>query len=495
MKAHTAVLLSCICLAGCVAGPDYSPPEIASPTSFDAPAPSTPADEESLASWWLRFDDPVLNALVDHALAQNIDLKIAASRVREARLQQVAAGAAGMPQVGLSAGANNTQFSKNAGLSSLASLLGGSGQGSGSGSGVAAPGSGISTFSAGFDAGWEIDLFGGAKRGREAAAATAEAAEWTARDARVSFIAEVADDYLKLRAIQQQGALLDEQLNSASGLLDIAKTAADTGLQPGSAAFQQRSLIDTVNAEIVANRAQQQALRRQIAVLLAVPVDQLPAALQFPGTSAQIAIPTIAPGLPSELLRRRPDIRAAERQLAASTARIGVATADLYPKFSLTGVVELLSTSLASLVSANSIETIASGNASFPLFDFGRNRALVGVAREQADQSYLAYRKTVVTALSEVGGALDQFQAEQERADALRSALANAQRAEASATASYRAGLTNFAPVYQAQIARQDAASAVLASEAAQREDLIMLYKALGGGWLDLASPISTGAE
>ena len=472
-----------------MAGPDYIPPDMAPPASFDAPGPVAPADEAALASWWRRFDDPVLDDLVERALAQNIDLKIAASRIREARLQEVVAGAAGLPQIGLSAGANNTQFSKNAGLASLGSLLGGSGPDSGTGGGIAAPGASISTFSAGFDASWELDLLGRARRGREAASASTEAAEWTARDAKVSLIAEIADDYLKLRAIEQQSALLGEQLESAAGLLRIARTAAETGLRPGSATFQQQSLIENLQAQVAANAAQQKALRRQIAVLLAVPVDRLPPLVRAPDPERALAVPTIDPGLPSELLRRRPDIRAAERQLAASTAQIGVATADLYPSFSLTGVAELLSTSLASLVSTDSLQTVAAGSISVPLFDFGRRRALVGVARERADQSYLVYRKTVITALSEVGGALEQFQAERDRAAALGNALAAARRAESSATASYRAGLTDFAPVYQAQIARQDAASAVLASQASQREDLVMLYKALGGGWGDPAAP------
>lgn len=488
MRINRAALAASIAiiptLSGCTVGPDYAPPALTLPARYDGPVAAPVAAEPALSDWWRQFKDPVLDQLVDRALSQNLDLASAAARLRAARLERVAARATGKPTLGTSIGANNTRFSKNAGLAGLGSLFGG-GQNGGSNGGVALPGNTISTFSAGFDASWEIDLFGGAKRRREAAGAQAEASEWQARDTEVAVTAELADDYLKLRAVQCEAAILDDQRAAHDGLLRIADASTASGVSSAAASYPEQQESTAIRASIAVNRAQQETLRRQIALLLAVPVSELPTELTTVMPCARLAVPKVAPGLPSDLLRRRPDVRAAERNLAAATAQIGVATADLYPRFSLTGVAELLSTSLASLLSADSIETIASGSAAFPLIDFGRGRALVGVARAQADEAYLGYRKTVLTAFSEVGGALEQLAAQSDQLDARTAAMATAQKAQSAAQARTAAGLSDFAPVYRARIASGNAALDVLGTQAAQREQLIKLYKALGGGWSD----------
>jgi NodT family efflux transporter outer membrane factor (OMF) lipoprotein len=488
MRINRAALAASIAIAptlsGCTVGPDYTPPALNLPARYDGPVAAPAAAEPDLSAWWRQFEDPVLDQLVDRALSQNLDLESAAARLRAARLELAAARAAGKPTLGSSFGANTTRFSKNAGLAGLGSLFGG-GQKGGSNGGVALPGESISTFSAGFDASWELDLFGGARRRREAAVAQAEASEWQVRDTEVAVIAELADDYLKLRAVQCEAAILADQRAAHEGLLRIAEAGTVSGVAAAAASYPERQESTAIRASIAANRAQQETLRRQIALLLAVPVSELPTELTTVMSCERLAVPKVGPGLPSELLRRRPDVRAAERNLAAATAQIGVATADLYPRFSLTGVAELLSTSLASLLSANSIETIASGSAAFPLIDFGRGRALVGVARAQADAAYLGYRKTVLTAFSEVGGALEQLATESDQLDARTAEMATAQKAQSAAQARTAAGLSDFAPVYRARIASGNAALDVLATQAAQREQLIKLYKALGGGWSD----------
>lgn len=489
MKRDIAALLATVALAACTVGPDYRAPQLPVPDAFDAPTFAAPADEAALASWWRQFSDPVLDDLVNRALRQNIGIEVAASRLRQARFAQAAVGSAGLPAIGVSAGANNTRFSKNAGLASLGSLFGGQGAGSGSGSGggVALPGDSVSTFSVGFDASWEIDLFGGARRTREAAAADAESAEWLARDAQVSLIAEVADAYLRLRAVQRDAELLEQQRVCLQILQQIATGLADQGLTPGSERFVTDQRIAAVAAALAANHSQQDSLRRQIALLLAIPVTALPDALAAPPAGPTVEMPPIAPGLPADVLRRRPDIRAAERALAGATARIGVEVASLYPRVSLTGIAELLSTGLANLVSGDSVETIVNGAVSFPVLDFGRRGALVGAARERADEAYLTYRQTVITALSEVGDALEQSARERERQAALDTALAAARKAQASAEAAKAAGLTNAVPVIEAEIARIDAARLVLGSQALQAESAVRLFKALGGGWQDAA--------
>jgi outer membrane protein TolC len=193
--------------------------------------------------------------------------------------------------------------------------------------------------------------------------------------------------------------------------------------------------------------------------------------------------PDVPPGLPSDLLRRRPDIRAAERQLAAATADIGVAVADLYPKFDLTGIAELISTSLANLFTGDSAQLIGTARASFPLLDFGRRRAQVGIRREQAEQAYLDYQKTVLGGFKDVEDALVRVSAERARNRTLRAGLADASRSAAAVDARYRSGLVDLSAVLSAQQQELQIEDSLATSDGTLRTDLASLFKALGGGW------------
>ena len=494
IRAKIIVPCSLLVLGGCTVGPDYVPPKMDVPPSYansaTGPADARPSlSRDSLAQWWTLFRDPTLDALIEQALQSNLDIRIASSRIAEARYRLLEAGSLDKPVIGAAATANNTQVSENTGLAAIANASGtgiGGSAGSGgrsTGSGFASPGRNFSTFSAGFDASWEIDLFGGARRSREAARADLDASIWSRRDTQVTLSAEVARVYFLLRRTQAQLSQADALIAARKGVVEQTQAKTTSGIVPGRALSGPTALLKQAEAE----RAQLEETRSDqlaaLAVLLAVSQSNLPTSLvaaRSPDSPTTLDIPA---GLPSELLRRRPDIRASERQLAAATARIGVAKADLYPRLSLTGVAELISTALGNLVSSGSIQTLAQGQFSFPLLDFGRGKAKVGIASEQAEQAYLSYRKTVLTALADVERELGAVQAQRARDLALRGNLRQAEKAESAALASFHAGLTDLTSVEQAKESRIAAQLTLLESDFALKQAEIGLFKALGGGW------------
>jgi NodT family efflux transporter outer membrane factor (OMF) lipoprotein len=436
------------------------------------------------ARWWSAFGDPQLDTLVDRALKGNPDIAVAASRVRQARLQEIGARAAGKPTVDATAGASHVEFSKNAGFASLARLFSGSGGSGGSSApgGIALPGSGITTYSAGFDASWEIDLFGGDRRGVEASVARTDAAVWTQRDAAVTLAAEVAQAYFALRLDQEQIAIVEQELTRQRRALEIAGNVAKVGLVPQVDVVRQRGSITSTEARLEPVRADARVRIHALGILIGEPPETLDTELSAPGQTP-VALPVIPAGLPSDLLRRRPDIRAAERQLAASTADIGVAVADLYPKISLTGVAELLSTSLGNLFTGDSLQLSGSGAVSFPLFDWGKRKANVNVRKEQREQAYAQYRTTVLGALRDVEDSLSRLDAERRRNATLKRAVADAETTAHAVEAQYRTGFVAQDSLLNAETQILSAREQVAASDAQLRQDSITLFKAIGGGW------------
>ena len=503
-----AVLFVALLAAGCTVGPNYrrpEPPTGLPPQFGEATTGSEPAPD--LDGWWRTYDDPELNRLIELALAGNPDIGIATARIAQARAAEREAGAQLLPEVDATAGANYTRFSKNAGLSSLSSLFGGgagsgaggggsqggsggSSGGSSSGGGIAAPGDSIHTFSLGFDASWEIDLFGGGRRGVESAVARREASVWNARDAQISLVAEVADTYLQLRALQQREAIARDEVARQQGYLAIAEHTSQAGLLAHSDFIRQRTELASAVAAIQPIVAQGKAEMHALGALAGQTPDSLMVELSQPRPTLALP-PAIPPGLPSDLLRRRPDVRAAERNLAAATADIGVAVADLFPKFSLTGVVELISTALSNLFSPDSLQLTANANATFPVLDFGRGRARVDQRKAAADEAYYQYQKVVLGALREVEDALTRIRADNDQRQSLASGLADAQVAVRAVEARYRAGLTDYGDVLLARRSVLAAEDGLAVAEGNQRRDLVALYKALGGGWegLPLAEP------
>ena len=478
-------LLAATLLAGCTVGPNYAPPPQA---ALPVPPAYSQAGVEGAApaEWWKQFGDPELDRLVMLAASRNFDLEAAAARIAQARAQVAVARSSLLPTLDGTGGVNHVTFSKNAGLSSIASALGGGGGGTTPGQGIALPGSGITTFSLGLDASWEVDLFGGTRRRVEGASARAEAAEWNARDLQVSLTAEVASDYLQLRTLQSQIAIAQAELARQRETLRLVAARRQAGLVAELPERQQALQLSNVAAQLPGLQAQAAAQVHALGVLTASGPEALAPELSVPRPLAA-APPQVPVGLPSELLRRRPDVRLAERQLAAATADIGVAVADLYPKFNLMGMAELLSTSLATLFSTDSIQTTISAAANIPIFDGGARRATVRNAQAVRDEALASYKQAVIGAVRDVEDALAAYTGEQRRNAELRRGVADAEVAVRLARAQFVTGLTDFTSVLDAQGALLSNRNALAQSNATLLIDLSRLYKALGGGWTETA--------
>ena len=479
-----------LALAGCTVGPNYKPPALAVPPAFTGAQPAAGAAVDS-ATWWRAFGDPVLDGLVARALVGSPDMATAASRVRQARVQEIAARAAGLPSVDASATTSHVEFSKNAGFSSLARTFSGGGSGgggTGGTSGVALPGTGITTFAIGFDASWEVDLFGGVRRQREAAAARTQAAEWTRSDAAVTLAAEVAQAYFALRLDQAQGAVIAGEIARQRRALEIAGHVAEVGLVPAVDVTRQRAQLTSTEARAEPVRADADVRIHALGLLIGDAPDTLRAELTAP-VAAAAALPVVPAGLPSDLLRRRPDVRAAERRLAAANADIGVATADLFPRLSLTGIAQLISTSLASLIERDSLQLTGTAGVSVPIVDFGRRRAGVESRREDREQAWLSYQATVLGSLRDVEDALSRLDAERRRNAALIRAVADADASARAIAAQYRTGFVAEDSLLNAQVDVLVAREQLAGSDATLRQTTAMLFKAVGGGWSDMPLP------
>lgn len=459
----TALLVACAPV-----GPTYQPP-----TRPELPAAwggttdgnvnqAEVTEVKELGHWWTLFNDPRLDSLIQRAITANLDLKIAEARIIQARAQYRLTTAAATPKVGVSGEYANSRRSENAGASN-----GGTTQ---------------DLFQAGFDAGWEIDIFGGARRAAEAAEARLAAAGENSTDVRVSLEAEVARNYLELRGSQQRLATARLNLVGQEKTLELARGRRQFGIGNELEVAQAETQLAVTRAKLppLANSAGQSIYR--LALLLGLPPQAL--TMELSATAPLPALPARLPEtLPSELLRRRPDIRRAERQLAAATADIGVATAELFPRFSLTGLTGLQSTSLSDLLSSGSRYWTVGPTVLWPLFDGGRVRANIALNQGLKEEAQAAYEKAVLTALSEVETALLAQAREEETRRTMAVAVTAGERAVELASGRYRAGLTTFLDVLLGERLLYESQDQLVQSEQQLAVNLVALFKALGGGW------------
>ncbi|HEX7127352.1 MAG TPA: efflux transporter outer membrane subunit [Thermodesulfobacteriota bacterium] len=465
-----------VAAAGCAAvGPDYAPPEPAVPSVWHAelaPGVSTAVEEpEALGRWWATLDDPVLTRLVERAVAGNLELKRAQARVREARARRRQVAADYLPSLDASASVNRQRSSEETGA------------GGASGPGFAiGPDTTRTLYSTGFDASWELDLFGGSRRAVEAATASLQASQEDLRHTLVSLLSEVGQNYVDVRTTQARIAIAERNLDVQRETYEIARFRFEAGLVTQLDVEQARYNLEQTSAAIPALRIQLAEARHRLAVLLG---DQpgsldaeLAAAAAVPDVPAGVAI-----GVPAGVLRRRPDVRRAERELAAQTARVGVATAELYPAFSLIGSIGLEALSLSNLFTASARTAALGATGLWTVFDAGRLRANVRIESALQEQALLAYESAVRTALEETENALVAFAEEQARRSALRAGTAAAERAATLARQQYESGLLDFQQVLDAQRTLLSLQDQLAASEGAVVSNLIALYKALGGGW------------
>ncbi|SJZ83392.1 efflux transporter, outer membrane factor (OMF) lipoprotein, NodT family [Enhydrobacter aerosaccus] len=492
-------LAAALSVAGCAVGPDYHEPELQTASSYegvslraqDAPISVPLPTEADLSHWWTTLDDQQLHGLIDRALKTNLDLRIAASRVREARQQEIISGAAGLPQFNLSGAGVKLHSNSN-----IAAGIGGASPAAAAASSVAAASAAsaaassnttptstnVTLYSAGFDASWEIDVFGGVRRSVEAARAGTQAAQWQARDAQVTLTAEIAADYLGLRATQARLAILRGEAKSQTDTLQIISARRQAGFVTELDVNQQQTLLASTTAQIPLLVAQIRVMEHAIAILMAEQPESLASELD-PVRPLPPVPPQLPVGLPSDLLRRRPDVRAAERQLAAATAQEGVAIADLYPKFNLLGALSYSGNALGTLFSAGNFGQIGLASIMWPIFKGGQIRANIKAKQEEEQQAYLSYQKTILGAVKDVEDALVRYVTEQQRLQSLEKAVAFGRSSLAIAIQQYQGGLVTYVDVLSAQSNYLSAQDQLAQSHQALATDLVSLYKALGGGW------------
>ena len=468
--------LAALLLAGCTTvGPDYRQPDVAVPAQYAREHNANGLSDSELANWWHQFGDPQLDSLVARAIALNLDVQSAATRIREARARETLAGARNLPTIDAQASATRQRISENA----IPTPPGAGAPGSGGAFGL--PGSEFGTFRLGFDASWEIDLFGGTRRGIEAAGAHTGAAIWNRRDLQATAAAEVANAYFTLRTLQESIANTEADLARLQREEQLRRARFKGGLTSGIEVEQQKSDTANAAAQLQTLRADADSQIHAIGLLAGTTPEALIAELS--PAKAIPAAPAIPAGLPSDLLRRRPDIRASERDVAAATADIGVATADLYPRISLTAAPALVSTALASLLDWGSRSYSLGASLLWPIFDGGKARANIAVANARQEQALMAYRKTVLTALKDVEDALSRTQADRQRlADLARSHEAIS-RAEQLSRTRYRGGLVTLSDVLANEGRRLSVEKQMIETRGALARDSVALFKALGGGW------------
>jgi NodT family efflux transporter outer membrane factor (OMF) lipoprotein len=459
--------------AACTVGPQYSRPAMPVPPAFgEAPPAAVPAPARaSMASWWTAFHDPVLDQLIARAIAGNLDLAVAAGRVREARAARGIAASRGLPQV--DAGAAYTRAQRSDAVPPF-------------NSGIPGPSPfgarGQDTFEAGFDASWELDVFGGVRRDREAALAQAEAAEEGRRDVLVTVIADVARNYVELRSAQRRLEILDATVRSQRDTLDLARARFEAGMGAELDVSRAEALVKASESEHP--RIEQLARQAIHALHVLLGGDSGPLAPELERAGAIPPTPPEIPStLPSELLSRRPDLRRAERELAAATARIGVATADLFPRFSFVGSFGRRSGEVADLGSSTSQYWAIVPAVRWPIFAGGRLQANIQVEEARQEQALREYQKAVLVAVEEVENALSAHSRERRREVDLRASVAANRRALELATERYTGGLESFLSVLDAQRSLYAAEDLLAQSESSTAVELIALYKALGGGW------------
>ncbi len=465
------LLLSSLCLLalfGCAVGPDFHSPETTMPSGWAGPSPvatsqpaSAPAEVE-LSRWWTSFRDPVLTSLEQQAVKSNLDVLLAESRIRQSLGSRGVAVAALFPTLNGTNAYARSQSPVSAGSKNKPPIR--------------------NVYEIGLNASWQIDVFGGIRRNIEAADADLQAAEEDRQGIILTLMSEVATHYINLRGYQQQIAIARENLQAQQHSADLTRQKLRGGLV---------SQLDVANADVqVATTAaaipplENQA--RQAIYTLSVLLGRSPQAL-LAELSADGPIPPVPPevpvGLPSELLRRRPDIRRAEAQVHAATARIGVATADLFPQFAMTANAGYQSDLLSKLTHGGNGLWSFGPSMDWQLFNGLANLSNIDVQKALQEQSVLNYQKTILTSLQDVESALMAYAKELEHRKVLLEAVAANRKAAALSVQSYTQGLTDFLTVLVAQRSLYTAEDSLVQSTRTVSTNLVSLYLALGGGW------------
>jgi len=466
------VLFGTLWLTACAVGPNYHEPKTPVADKFEATTQATTfTQEEALGHFWEQFGDPTLNTLVSDALKSNHDLRIALSRFQEARAARGESRFDLAPTITASGGYTEQRYSTD--------------------QAVAVGGRDSKFYDAGFDAIWELDFFGRIRRNIEARNADLRAAEADLHDAQVIVIAEVARTYFELRGQQTQLSVARRNVDNQTNTRDLTKARLDAGRGTElDTSRAQAQLSFTLGSIAPLEAAVSRSIHR-----LSVLTGREPTALTSALTPARELPPlpnVIAVGNPADLLRRRPDIRSSERTLAADTARIGIAVADLFPHVSFTGSVGYAAVNSGNLGDSGTGTRLIAPGISWAAFDIGRVRTQIAGARAHADGSLARYEQTVLRALEETEDALVTHARSRERLEHV------ADSAEASATAArlararYDGGISDFLTVLDTERTQLEAEDTLAQSRTETATSLVAVYKALGGGWQDAALPVAS---
>ena len=477
-----SVLGMIIFVAGCTVGPDYTKPKLELPQRWkQQQQKTTDSMPVELKDWWTTLNDPILEGLIEQSAGANLDLREAWFRIEESRALRDFSSGRYAPQVDAAASYMRSRDTRNG----AASIPGVSDDQ-------------INSHSVGFDSAWEIDLFGGIKRSVESSQAALEASVDNYHDVMITLYAEVARNYVEMRAIQSRLRYAQQNIDSQRETLKLTEDRFNAGISPELDVTQAKLNLANTESEVPSLRmAEIQAINR-IAVLLGqFPQTfkaQLRAVKPIPTPSEQIPV-----GLPADLLRRRPDIRRAERELAAQTAGIGVATADLYPSFSLTGTFHLKAESPSDMTDMSSRAYSFGPGLRWNIFSGNRVRNNIKIAEARTEQAAVRYERAVLSAVEEVEAALTAYMQEHERRNALDRSTAASKKAVELVESLYRNELTDFQNVLDMQRTLFLQQDKLAVSRGQVVLSLIRIYKAIGGGWysdaLEQASDVAGGAD
>jgi outer membrane protein, multidrug efflux system len=487
--ARIAALLAACSLAACKVGPNFTEPKEPVPDRYAGAVDPRVSDSNPDSLWWRQFNDPELERLEAQAAAGNLDLKAAFLRIVEARSQVQIAKAEGLPSLNGTASYNREQLGLAGILKSQHVEVGATASPAEQGliSSLEHP---VNLYQLGFDASWELDLFGKVRRAVEAADASSLSAAESRNDLLISLEAEVAQTYFQLRAAQVLRKITAEQIAAQRDVFELTRSRHEHGLAGEADVDSAQAQWSTLQSDLPPYEQTIAASRHALAVLTGQTPEALDAEFRDNGEMPALP-PTIPVGLPATLARRRPDIRQSEAALHAATAQVGVSVASLFPDISLSGTYGLRNLSTGYLFDWDSRFYTFGPSISVPIFHGGALVANVRLSRAQAAEAALNYRKTVLNALQEVEDGLSDLREDALRTSALEESVAADRKALEVDLDAYRHGLITYISVLTLQIqtvqAQQQLAQAVLA----QSTDLVKLFKALGGGWenVDLGSP------
>jgi NodT family efflux transporter outer membrane factor (OMF) lipoprotein len=473
-----AFCLLVIVLGGCTLGPDFVEPNPHLPdnVTFDGqpiadnhlPAPTDP-------NWWTIFNDPVLTNLESRVAEANLDVRTAAIRIAESRYQRGVTAAGELPSINGDSKYQRELYSKNGLISLLTPLLGPAGS-----SGISIQP--VNEYTVGLDMSWELDLWGRVRRQVEAADAQVEQAEDRRRDALVSSLAELARNYIQLRGTQEQIRIAENNLKVDREILQLTQQLQQKGVRSGLDAENAAAQVEGVRALLPSLRQQEIQYLNAIALLLDLPPTSLNAPLASPRAIPRL--PRNVPlGIPSELARRRPDIREAEDQLHTATANIGVAIASFYPKFQINGNVGLDSLQFSNLFNVSSLQYTLGPSVTLPIFDGGRLKSMLNLSTVQQAEAAITYHRTVLQAWHEVVNAIAALRLEQVRRARLYAQLGHTRAALNLGRSRYNDGVADFLTVLDAERSLLQTEQQFATSTTNVALDLVTLFKALGGGW------------